>query len=134
MAGVEDLNCEQLIEEFESLRLPSSEFGHREHVKLGFAYLRKHELLDAMRAFRAALRNYADHHRAHGLYNETITIALLLILNDRMESSGADDFETFADANPDLLVWRPSVLDRYYKAETLRSPRARRTFIWPDAV
>jgi hypothetical protein len=38
----------------------------------------------------------------------------------------------FADANADLLRWKPSVLDRYYSPETLASDRARRTFLMPD--
>lgn len=34
----------------------------------------------------------------------------------------------------DLLAWQPSILDRYYRAETLDSDRARRTFVMPDRL
>jgi hypothetical protein len=29
-------------------------------------------------------------------------------------------------------AWKPSILDRYYSAETLRSELARKTFVMPD--
>jgi hypothetical protein len=36
-------------------------------------------------------------------------------------------------AHPDLLAWKPSVLEaRYYREETLWSDRARQTFVLPD--
>ena len=43
-------------------------------------------------------------------------------------------FEEFATKNPDLLQWRPSALDRYYRNETLGSDLARRTFVRPDRL
>ena len=35
----------------------------------------------------------------------------------------------FASRNADLLAWKPSILDRYYRPETLLSERARLTFL-----
>jgi hypothetical protein len=55
------------------------------------------------------------------------------LINERLDGRPRDDTWTdFADANGDLLTWRPSVLDRYYEPETLASERARRTFVFPD--
>ena len=48
------------------------------------------------------------------------------------EGRNADTWEDFARGNPDLLVWNPSVLDRYYEKETLGSELARRVFVLPD--
>ena len=42
--------------------------------------------------------------------------------------------EAFAAANMDLLSSRPSILDRYYRAGTLASERARRSFVLPDRL
>jgi hypothetical protein len=49
-----------------------------------------------------------------------------------MARSSASTFDDFAEQNEDLLAWKPSILDRYYNAETLRSELARRTFVMPD--
>ena len=50
-----------------------------------------------------------------------------------MERLGRDRvWEEFAASNPDLLTWRPSVLERYYTPEALGSDLARRVFLLPD--
>jgi hypothetical protein len=49
-------------------------------------------------------------------------------------NSGDDGWTEFAARHPDLLTWRPSILDRYYKPETLASIRARQTFVMPDRL
>ena len=57
----------------------------------------------------------------------------MLLINERVQRSGRLlDWEDFAAANPDLLTWRPSVLDRYYTSETLGSDLAREVFLLPD--
>jgi len=40
--------------------------------------------------------------------------------------------EDFVARHPDLLTWKPSILDRYYRPETLGSEIARRVFVMPD--
>ena len=50
-----------------------------------------------------------------------------------MERLGRDRvWEEFAASNPDLMTWRPSVLERYYTSEALGSDLARRVFLLPD--
>ena len=69
------------------------------------------------------------------LYHETITTAFLLVINERLDGSERSlSWDAFALRNPDLLSWNPSVLDRYYFSETLKSERARRTFLLPDRL
>jgi hypothetical protein len=41
-------------------------------------------------------------------------------------------WEEFAQANPDLLMWKNGILKRYYAEETLQSDLAKRVFIFPD--
>ena len=52
----------------------------------------------------------------------------------RQAQCHAGTFEAFADANPDVLAWKPSILDRYYSRELLISDVARKTFLMPDRV
>jgi hypothetical protein len=68
-----------------------------------------------------------------GCTTRTITWAYLLLINERMERGGRGrGWNEFAASNPDLLVWRPGVLDEYYTPETLESDLARRVFVLPD--
>jgi hypothetical protein len=107
-------------------------FRHRDHVRLAFIFLREDSSLRGLDGFVRALQAFAAHAGRPELYHETLTWAFLLILRERMEQGTAATFDEFAAVNPDLLAWGPSVLDRYYRPETLSSPRARRVFVMPD--
>jgi hypothetical protein len=47
--------------------------------------------------------------------------------------SAAADWVSFRAANSDLFDRKPSILERYYSPQTLRSDLARRIFVLPDA-
>ncbi len=117
---------------FEERRLDA--FHHREHVRLAWVYLRDEPGLAGLERFVAALKGFAADAGKPGLYHETLTWAFLLIVRERMARTPAATFADFADANPDLLAWKPSILDRYYRPETLASELARRVFVMPDRV
>jgi hypothetical protein len=68
-------------------------------------------------------------------YHETITWAYLFLIRERMaRAASAQTWEQFAQQNPDLLVWRPSLLEHYYRKQTLDSNLARKTFLFPDRI
>ncbi len=124
---------EDLIRAFEAGQAPAEGFHHAQHVRVAWNYLRVHPLPEALGRFSAALRTFAVAQGAPDLYHETITIAYVLLINERLEQTGRDTtWDVFAACHPDLLLWRPSVLDRYYHPETLSSARARRVFVMPD--
>jgi hypothetical protein len=122
----------EFLRSFEDCTLPNTAFHHRDHVRLGWLYLRQYPALEALARFTAGLKRFAAANGKPGLYHETITWAYLLLIHERMARSEAETWEDFAERNPDLLVWSPSVLDRYYEKETLGSELARRVFVLPD--
>jgi hypothetical protein len=67
------------------------------------------------------------------LYHETITLAYLLLIRERMARAGRDQiWEEFAAHNRDLLIWEGGVLGTLCRQETLDSDLARHTFVLPD--
>ena len=114
--------------------MPDGGFHHTQHVRVAWIYLKHYELADAMARFKAGLRHFAERQNKPDLYHETITVAYVLLINERLADDGHLGWEEFAKQHGDLLTWRPSILDRYYRPETLTSPRARRTFIMPDRL
>ena len=124
-----------LVASFEAGQEPPGGFHHREHVRVAWYYLQQHALPEALVRFSTALRRFAAAQGKPGLYHETITTAFLLVINERLDGSERSlTWDAFALRNPDLLSWNPSVLDRYYYSETLKSERARRTFLLPDRL
>ena len=129
------MDDEELIQLFEAGQVPPDGFHHREHVRAGWWYLRHNPFPDALARFSSALRRFAVAQGKPELFHETITTAYMLLIKERLDGMSADGtWDQFAAAHPDLLVWRPSVLARYYRAGTLASDRARRTFVMPDRL
>lgn len=132
-AGVrdEDLAFERA---FERLEVPGDAFHHEDHVRLGWICLRQAPLAEAAVRFIGLLKAYATHQGAPEKYHDTITWAYLLLIHDRLTAMPEEhDWKEFAEANPDLLEYRPSILPRYYREGTLNSDRARAGFVMPDA-
>lgn len=122
----------QLIADFEAARQPDGGFHHCQHVRVAWNYLRAHPLPEALGLFCRGLRRFAQIQGATGLYHETITVAYVLLINERLHGHEDLDWSAFAEAHPDLLAWKPSLLDRLYAPETLASERSRRVFVMPD--
>lgn len=125
---------ELLLEQLESGRLDPAGFRHRDHVALAWALLRRDPPLEAMGKYIEGLRRLtlvAGHPEA---YHATVTWAFLLLIRERLALAGEAGWEAFAGANPDLFTWKPSVLERYYRPETLASDLARQVFLLPDRL
>jgi len=127
------MNHRDFLAAFEAGTLPEECFHHRDHVRAAWLLLREEPPAVALARFSSALKRFAAAKGKTRLYHETITWAYLLLINERMERGGRGlDWNEFAESNPDLLTWRPSVLDEYYTSETIGSDLARRVFLLPD--
>ena len=104
-------------------------FPHREHVRMAFEMLCRHSFPETTLHFSQALRKMAARAGKPESYHETITIAFLSLVSERM-GGDVTDFEHFAGQNPDLLDKR--ILARWYRPERLLSDRARHTFVLPE--
>jgi hypothetical protein len=123
---------DELFDAFTSTVLPADQFHHEQHVRVAWMFVCRRGMPAALGEFSEAIKRFAAAKGAHGLYHETITWAFLLIISERQARQPADTWPAFAAANPDLLAWKPSVLDRYYSKATLASELARRAFVMPD--
>jgi len=124
--------ADAFIRDFEACTLPESGFRHRDHIRLAWLYLREQPLAEALARFSNGLKRYAASLGKAGLYNETITVAYLALINERMARQGRPgDWAEFAAANPDLFS-HPGALRTYYRDATLQSDLARAVFVLPD--
>jgi hypothetical protein len=126
---------DELLTAFEAGQEPAGGFHHREHLRVAWLYLRRDTWPVALGRFAEGLKRFATAQGHPGLYHETITVAYFLLLHERMaEAVGDEAFDAFLGRCPELLGWKPSILDRYYEASTLGSDLARRVFVMPDRL
>jgi hypothetical protein len=125
---------EQLVAAFESTELPGDQFTHVNHVRVAWWYLQQASLPEALLRFSTALRRFAESKGAARKYHETITVAYMLMIAGRVADHPNWSWDQFAAANPDLFVRTPSPLAAFYTEETLKSERARTTFVMPDRI
>ena len=124
MSGIE-----QELHDFETGRLDPAGFRHRDHVRLGYEFLSRYSLGEAISRFSNGLRLLAARAGRPDLYHETITVAFLALINERRVAGTAGNYVDFERDNPDLLDKR--CLEKWYGAEQLRSDLARRAFCLP---
>jgi hypothetical protein len=117
------------LERFVRGEVDPAQFPHREHVRMAFEMLRRHDFAEAVLHYSRALRALTLRAGKPAAFHQTVTIAFLSLIAERMED-GAGDFAEFARAHPDLLD--KSALARWYRPERLASEAARRTFLLPE--
>jgi hypothetical protein len=124
---------QEFLRRFESAEMTSAELTHTAHVRMAWLYLREYPLPEALARIRDGIQHFAEVHGAGALYHETVTIAYALLIASRLQD-GEDDWDAFAQANPELFEPKLGVLHRYYHEQTLQSPRAKQRFVWPDRL
>ena len=128
------MDQQQLFDSFVDTSLPADQFHHQQHVQVAWLFVLKYGMPAALGEFTSAIKRFADAKGATGLYHETITWAFLLLISERQARNPVEKWPAFEAANPDLLVWKPSILERYYSKELLASDLAKRTFMMPDLI
>ena len=123
------LTDDELITAFESCSLDPAEFGHREHVRVTWIYLRRHAHVEALERVTSGLRRYVAAVGAADKYHETITWAWFALVAERHAAGDAGSWEAFAAAHPELF--ESGLLETVYDRETLSSALARRVFVLP---
>ena len=120
----------EFLRQLEAGTLPPAEFSHRGHLRAGFLYLRMHDFPGACVAMKRAIRGFAAVLGKETLYHETLTVAYLALLAERLaEEPPGLGFDAFLERYPELLS--REYFERYYPRGSLDGPEARRTFVLP---
>ena len=121
----------EFLAAFENVTLSYAQWTHEAHVRMAFLYLRREDFENALPWVRERIGCY---NRARGNpngYNETITVAFLRVVADRLaQHEIAPDFETFKATHPELLDSR--LLMRHYSKPVLLAEDAKARFVEPD--
>jgi hypothetical protein len=127
------MSDDDFLRALENCELLAREFGHTAHVRAAYLYLGRTEFAGALARMRHAVRNYAAHLGKPDRYHETITVAYLALIHERMYERGdGGGWESFAVANGELLD--PGLLRQFYPPDLLESQTARRVFVLPRSM
>ena len=118
------------LERFVRGEADAANFPHREHLRMAFEMLRRHDFAETAWLYSRALRLMTARVGKPEAFNQTTTIAFLSLIAERMERGGAPDFAAFVRAHPEMLDKR--ALSRWYRPEQLATEIARRTFVLPE--
>lgn len=108
----------------------ASAFPHCEHVRMAFEMLRRYDFAEAVFHYSRTLQAMATQVGKPQAFHQTITIAFLSLIAERIDSGDYIDFDAFARTNAELLD--KSALARWYPAARLATDAARRTFLLPE--
>ncbi|HYM06576.1 MAG TPA: hypothetical protein VEU11_08450 [Terriglobales bacterium] len=131
--GTAMLDDDALVEEFESCRLPASQFHHADHIRLAWIFLGRHNEEEATARIEEAIRRFASHNGVPQKYHHTITIAWMkLVAAARRATPEVRTFDLFAARN--LQLFDLKVLNRYYTPERLADRSAKDGWVEPDLL
>lgn len=122
------------LDAFEPCRLPRVSWTHAAHVRMAWLYLRRGPIDRVIPAVRERIgRLNLSFGGRPAAYHETITVAYLRLIGDRMtREPEVATFAEFSARNPDLLDRTLAALHVHYRRETLLGPAARAAYVEPD--
>ena len=123
------------LEAVEARTIPFSEWSHRAHLRMAFAYLSRHPFEEALGRIRKGIQAL---NLAHGTpesptrgYHETLTVAWARVVACTIAAFGPfKDSQEFCDRNPHLL--QRTLMRIFYSQGRLFSAEAKRGFVEPD--
>lgn len=119
------------LERFVRGEIAAADFPHCEHVRMAFEMLRRHDFAESVWLFSKTLRMMAMKAGKPQAFNQTVTIAFLSIIAERMQQGRADDFIAFARDNAGLFD--KDALVPWYPRLQLAAEITRRIFVLPLA-
>jgi hypothetical protein len=118
----------EFLAALESCALAEAQFDHHGHLRAAWLYLRSSSFPEALARMSAALKRFSADMGKPDRYHETITVAYMAVINERLHARGSrDNWGDFLWDNPDLADRR--LLTHYYRPKTLASANARRVFV-----
>jgi len=120
------------IEQFEAGDVDVTTFDHEAHVRIGWLYLQRFDLPEAIGRFDRALQRLTEKVGATDKYHATITWLFLVLINERTRPN--ESWNEFRSRNEALIRDSKTTLQRYYSEELLFSDAARQHFVLPDRL
>ena len=123
---------EEFIERFSNCSLDPDLFDHEAHMRLAWLNITNNGIESAIKITCNQLKAFTDHIGESHIYNITVTIAALKIIDHFIRMSSSMNFKEFILEFPRLKTNFKDVLAFHYKTDIFNSERAKKEFIEPE--
>jgi hypothetical protein len=129
-----EAEMERLVEAFENGSLAPAEFSHHAHMTVAMWYLQKYPFADAVDRMRSTTKHFAERHQQHQLYNETITLFWMKLLDHLLKR--ADPAASLPDTVQEIITRWGSMgfVFKHYSKEHVNSAEAKQSWVEPDLL
>jgi len=129
------MDDDTFLQRFEQCQIAPDAWGHREHIKVAYIYLRRMPLDAAINRMRHGLRALQAAFQVPDAldrgYHETMTQSWMRLVDFTLQQFGpATSADEFYQSHPQL--WQSKVLRFFYSADRLLSAEAKAAFLAPD--
>lgn len=130
MGDCMDMDDDAFLDAFERGALQDHGFGHRDHLRMAWLYVRRYGLDQATARAGAGLRNLAALHGHPERYSATRTAVWAALVAHHFREAPGLGFEAFLERFPLLLDGR--LLEAHYSPGLLASDDSRVRWVGPD--
>jgi len=124
----------QLLDAFETCKIPLHCWCHEYHVRVAFIYLEKYGFNNALISMREGIQRYNDSksipNSLESGYHETLTVAWLKIIESQKRGCDSSDSLQFWCSHRQLHD--KTLLRRYYTSDCILTDTAKRKYVEPD--
>lgn len=120
------------IAAFEAADIDPEQFGHCQHVFVGWCYLQHCDLQETLIRYSRALKRLTKKLGAEGKYHETITWFFIFLIAEKLAQNPGASWHEFSSANRELCADGSGLLRRHYSTARIESELARQVFLLPD--
>jgi hypothetical protein len=124
---------DEFLRAFFTAELANSDFHHRDHLRLAWLSVRRHDPVEAENTIAEGIQHFAAVHGHAARYHDTMTRFWVRLVGHAVSNRPEiEDFDTFLAAYPMLLD--PGLPFRHWRREAMFTPEARAHWCKPDLV
>lgn len=129
-----ELTDVEFTTQFEQCKLAEELFTHEAHLRLAWIYLDSFGLEKAEKRICDSIQAYTAHLGVESIYNETVTIVAMKIVDHFQRQGPSLIFNEFLREYPELLTNFKRLVAQHYSADIFSNEAAKRNFIEPDLL
>ena len=111
--------------------IKDEDFTHEAHIRLAWIHISKYGLKQAVKNIQLQISAFAKAQNSN-IYNDTVTVAAVKIVNHYMLLSTTKNFTDFIKEYPELNTGFKEILATYYSYNVFKSIKAKNHYIAPD--